>query len=1044
MDIKEIFEDKIKIEPKVMSIDSLFYNPERVKNTDFKPSYQRNYVWDDEKASYFIESILLGTEIPPLVYFRNSDKIEIIDGRQRYQTILRYKNNELKLKKSGLQKLGNTGIANKLYKDIDSHLQDLFRDTKIRIIEFSFHSRKGINDDVEELVKKEIFKRYNSGITPLKPTEIDNAVYFEDDLNSFLKRKLKDDEVIYRNISSVLHFEKNDIEVILKKIRQLLVQHEIPIKYYSVKKHTIISKFYEGLFAKIDSSQTEEIYTSFIRKINLLLKIKEEFIKNAHYSYNRLISETLFWAFSILENEEIEYPTYSNKEFISKIISYLYDNIEAFTIQRSSFAKELYYRYDVIAKFFEDEFNLNLNIYLDYSLDFKQRNKNITPENEERVSFDDLRINKPEPSSIAIMDVCRQMERQKFLIRPPYQRNEVINQKKSSSIIESIILGIKLPPIFVFKRQDGISEVLDGQQRLLSILAYIQKPYLDENHNIRHSNKNGFSLNLKNNGILKDLHGDKFEDLSPENQEKIKNFDLWIIEIDYKNNKNFEPIDLFVRLNNKPYPIKDDTFEMWNSYISRDIIDTIKSVHSNHFNWFYFRKNNSRMEDENIYTALAYFQFCCSREKNEDRQNSYYPEEIDIYKVGSKINFRVKSKVEITRVLENPETKDDFIKAVNHLEFDFIRKLKNLLSDDSTPSNVVLSKSLDDIFMIGNARRTQQGFYALWYFLFDIPTESINKNKKEIRNSLKKLFLYMTNIEDKSTFEQYVFDFKNQYLSIRKKKRYEIAFLKEISMLNMGIMKKNNPEYRPYVQGNLFDEFTENDNIIKYRYIFIKDFSNLKIKKEDLDFIEIGQGSLREVFDSKSKILLSRVINYDNRLKVVYTEQKIAFGNNIIGIVINRPIILPKYVATLLSSRFYYYRYFLTKAKETTISNVSLSDIGNLEIPVLSIDQQRIFELIFDYVSNSEPQSKIALFFERIMDAMVYEIFFEEQFRDSDIKISEFASLLVELDNFDETKKARIIKDLYDVYSSPEHQLGANLIKLMNISFVREIETISN
>lgn len=159
MDIKEIFENKIKIEAKVMSIDSLFYNPERVKNTDFKPSYQRNYVWDDEKASYFIESILLGTEIPPLVYFRNSDKIEIIDGRQRYQTILRYKNNELRLKENGLQKLGNTEVANKFYKDIGTHLQDLLRDTKIRIIEFSFHSRKGINEDNEELVKKEIFKK---------------------------------------------------------------------------------------------------------------------------------------------------------------------------------------------------------------------------------------------------------------------------------------------------------------------------------------------------------------------------------------------------------------------------------------------------------------------------------------------------------------------------------------------------------------------------------------------------------------------------------------------------------------------------------------------------------------------------------------------------------------------------------------------------------------------------------------------------------------------------------------------------------------------
>lgn len=1029
MDIKDIFEDKIKIEAKVMSIDSLFYNPERVKNTDFKPSYQRNYVWDDEKASYFIESILLGTEIPPLVYFRNSDKIEIVDGRQRYQTILRYINNELKLKKSGLQKLGNIGIANKLYKDIDSQLQDLFRDTKIRIIEFSFHSRKGINEDVEEIVKKEIFKRYNSGITPLKPTEIDNAVYFEDDLNSFLKRKLKEDEVISRDISSVFHFEKNDIESILKKIRQLLVQHEIPIKYYSVKKQIIISKFYEGLFAKIDPSQIEEIYTSFIRKVNLLLKIKNEFSKNTSFSYNRLISETLFWAFSILENEEIEYAKYSNQEFISKLVVYLYDNIDSFAIQRSSFSQELYNRYDITAKFFEENFNLKLTIFLDYNLDFKQRNKDITPVNEERISFDDLRINKPEPSSIAILDVCRQMERQKFLIRPPYQRNEVINKKKSSSIIESIILGIKLPPIFVFKRQDSISEVLDGQQRLLSILAYIKKPYLDENNYIRHSNKNGFALNLKDNGILKDLHGCRFDELSAENQDKIKNFDLWIIEIDYKNNKNFEPIDLFVRLNNKPYPIKDDTFEMWNSYISRDIIDEIKSVHKNHSGWFYFRKNNSRMEDENIYTALAYFQFCLINRKN---QNSYYPEEIDFYKVGNKINFRVKSKVEITRVLESPDLKDDFIAAINHLEFDFIRKLNSLLSDNDTIPNSILSKNLDEILMVGNARRTQQSFYALWYFLFDIPLEIISQSKQQIRSCLKQLFAYMSNIEDKPTFEQHVLDFKKQFSLKVSPRKHETTFLKDISNFNIGINKKEINTARAH--SNLFYD------TIKYKYINSSNFSNYRIISEQLSTIEIAQdSSLIEIFNSKSKILLSRVLDY-NRLQLFCTKEKIAFSNDIIVIIINRSIMLQKYVAALLSSRFYYDKYFSTKARESKTNSLSISDITNIKIPVLSIDKQRIFELIFDYVSNSEFQSKEALFFERIMDAMVYEIFFEEQFFASSIKILEYVSQFEDLGGIKEEQKMKTIKDMYRFYSSPEHKLGAELIKLMNIPSVRIIE----
>ncbi len=83
------------------------------------------------------------------------------------------------------------------------------------------------------------------------------------------------------------------------------------------------------------------------------------------------------------------------------------------------------------------------------------------------------------------------------------------------------------------------------------------------------------------------------------------------------------------------------------------------------------------MEDENIYTALAYFQFNWNR---SDQNDNYVPTEIDVYKVVNKINFRVKSKNEITKVLENAEDKADFISASNELEFDFIRKLKILLS----------------------------------------------------------------------------------------------------------------------------------------------------------------------------------------------------------------------------------------------------------------------------------------------------------------------------------------------------------------------------
>lgn len=1029
MDIKEIFENKIKIEAKVMSIDTLFYNPDRVKKTDFKPSYQRNYVWDDEKASYFIESILLGTEIPPLVYFRNGDKIEVIDGRQRYQTILRFKSNVLKLKKGGLQKLGNTGIANKSYKDLGLEIQELFMDTKLRIIEFSFHSKEGINDDIEEIVKKQIFKRYNSGITPLKPSEINNAVYFDDDVNSFFKRKLQNDEIIYRNISNVFHFEKNNIEVILKLIRQLLVQHEIPIKYYSVKKQTIISKFYDGLFANIELSQIEHIYASFIRKINLVTKVKEHFTKKLNLPYNRLISETLFWGFSILENEEIEYSLYSNNSFIDTLVNFIHNNIEVFDTYRSSFSQELYSRYSSLSSFLESHFNLNLKIYLDYNIDFKIKNKEITPENEERISFDELRINKPEPSSIAIMDVCRLTERQKFLIRPPYQRNEVINQKKSSSIIESIILGIKLPPIFVYKREDGISEVLDGQQRLLSILGFIGKPYLDENNNIKYSNKNEFALNLKNQ-ILKDLHGKKFRALSIENQEKINNFDLWIIEIDHKNNKNFEPIDLFVRLNNKPYPIKDDTFEMWNSYISRDIIATIKSLHNNHSSWFYFRKNNSRMEDENIFTSLAYFQFCWNRHKTSLVNNIYYPEEIDIYKVGNKINFRVKSKIEITRVLENANDKEDFIKAINYLEFDFIKKLKILLTDDELTQNINLSKNLDDIFMIGNARRTQQSFYALWYFLFDIPIQNMIENKIDMRINLKKLFADMSNIKDKSTFEKNVHTFKRKFKDEIITPKQINAYLKEIAYINFGIQtpKENKNNYTS----------------IYYKYLYNVNFKNFKVDGDNLSQIEIDEDStLRNIFDSKSIILLSRIYNYTNRFNTALVSGELAFSNQIAGIVVHRPSILQEFVLALLSSKYYYFKYLKNKISGTNASIVQLtmSDINNIEIPILSIEEQKPFKLIINLIRDTEPNSKINLFYNRVLDAMVYEIFYRDQFENSNIYITKYITDFLGVSDLNIINEQESTKYIYNQLSSPQHPLGAHLIQIMNISNLFEIES---
>lgn len=55
-------------------------------------------------------------------------------------------------------------------------------------------------------------------------------------------------------------------------------------------------------------------------------------------------------------------------------------------------------------------------------------------------------------------------------IHPEFQRFFRWTDEQKSNLIESILLGIPLPPIFVSQRGDGVWDVIDGLQRLSTIL----------------------------------------------------------------------------------------------------------------------------------------------------------------------------------------------------------------------------------------------------------------------------------------------------------------------------------------------------------------------------------------------------------------------------------------------------------------------------------------------------------------------------------------------------------------------------------------------
>ena len=63
------------------------------------------------------------------------------------------------------------------------------------------------------------------------------------------------------------------------------------------------------------------------------------------------------------------------------------------------------------------------------------------------------------------------------VILPPYQRNYTWDKGRASKLIESLILGLPVPQLFLYEEARNRFAILDGQQRLLSIYFFRKKRF---------------------------------------------------------------------------------------------------------------------------------------------------------------------------------------------------------------------------------------------------------------------------------------------------------------------------------------------------------------------------------------------------------------------------------------------------------------------------------------------------------------------------------------------------------------------------------------
>ncbi|OHU86490.1 MULTISPECIES: DUF262 domain-containing protein [Pseudoalteromonas] len=215
----------ISISSKTIALDTVL---RRIKNNTIRlsPDFQRNYVWDIERKSQLIESMILRIPLPMFYVSEDREGIwEVVDGLQRLSTIRDFilgpdgdgKGFDLAKLEFWGSKL-NTRNFFKLEQDPKAaRIVNNILETELN---FTI-----INPETPEKVKRNIFKRLNTGGIRLSEQEIRHALY-QGHATVLLKKLVKTQEYEVATQNTVNDSRMAGRELILRFIAFNLIGRE--------------------------------------------------------------------------------------------------------------------------------------------------------------------------------------------------------------------------------------------------------------------------------------------------------------------------------------------------------------------------------------------------------------------------------------------------------------------------------------------------------------------------------------------------------------------------------------------------------------------------------------------------------------------------------------------------------------------------------------------------------------------------------------------------------------------------------------------------
>lgn len=325
--------EEISIQQKAVAMDVII---RRIKQNSIKlsPSFQRKEVWNNTRKSRLIESIMLSIPLP-MFYVAADDKgvWEVVDGLQRLSAIRDFLMDNKTL--SDLEFLGDK-FDGKKFSDIENEAkyQKLINDIYETEMRFTV-----INPGTPEAVKRNIFKRINTGGMPLTSQEIRQALY-EGKSSILLSELLHSTEFIQTVGKTIDDSRMAGSELILRLISFIVFNRSdyrtgmddwlsntmrLLNCYPSYEKEAIKKIFYKASTPTINCADFDEIKTKFFIAMNRSKQLFGEhaFRKSLPTDQRKSpINKSLFEAWGVilsnLSNEDYEKLLINKDNFLEK------------------------------------------------------------------------------------------------------------------------------------------------------------------------------------------------------------------------------------------------------------------------------------------------------------------------------------------------------------------------------------------------------------------------------------------------------------------------------------------------------------------------------------------------------------------------------------------------------------------------------------------------------------------------------------------------------------------------------------------------------